>query len=64
MPALPHKTGMTSRLDTDTLDWFRQKVNEAGGSNYHTMMKAALPEHRQRREKPLEEVVRQVIREE
>ena len=63
-PAPPHKTRIISRLDTDILDWFRHQVNEAGGGTYQTMMTAARREHLQRRGKPLEEVRRQVIREE
>ena len=64
VPAPSHKTRITIRIGTDILDWFRQQVNEAGGGNYQTMMNAALREHMLRRGKPLEEVMRQVIREE
>lgn len=64
VPTPPHKTRITIRLDNDILDWFRRQVNEAGGGNYQTMINEALREHIQGKERPLEEVVRQVIREE
>jgi len=52
VPAAPHKTRITSRLDAYMLDWFRHQVNEAGGGNYQTMMKAAWREQLRRRGKP------------
>jgi uncharacterized protein (DUF4415 family) len=64
VPTPPHKTRITIRLDTDILDWFRRQVNEAGGGNYQTMINEALRGHIQGKGRPLEEVVRQVIREE
>ncbi len=36
------KTRITIRLDTKILNWFRQRVHEAGGGNYQTMINAAL----------------------
>lgn len=63
-PAAPHKTRITIRIDTDILEWFRHQVNEAGGGNYQSMINEALREHIRRAGKPLEEMLRQVIREE
>lgn len=57
------KTRITIRLDNDILDWFRTQVSEQGGGNYQTMINNALREFT-RQEKPLAEVVRDVIREE
>lgn len=64
VPTPPHKTRITIRLDTDIIDWFRGQVNKAGGGNYQTMINEALREHIRGTGRPLEEVVRQVIREE
>jgi len=64
VPTPPHKTRITIRIDTEVLDWFRRQVNEAGGGNYQTMINEALREHIHRAGKPLEEMLRQVIREE
>ena len=36
------KTRITIRLDTKVLNWFRQRVHEAGGGNYQTMINEAL----------------------
>jgi len=32
----PGKTRVTIRLDTDLLEWFRERVDEAGHGNYQT----------------------------
>ena len=58
------KERITIRLDADILEWFRQRVNEQGGGNYQTMINQALREFIQARQMPLEEIVRQVVREE
>jgi len=63
-PAPKGKARITIRLDEDILDWFRRKVNEAGGGNYQTMINAALREHISRQKEPLEKTLRKVIREE
>jgi uncharacterized protein (DUF4415 family) len=62
MPA--GKTRITIRLDDDILDWFRDRVNAAGGGNYQTLINAALREHIEQRREPLEETLRRVLREE
>ena len=42
VPPDPRKTRITIRLDTKILNWFWQRVNEAGGGNYQTMINEAL----------------------
>ena len=32
------KARITIRLDQDILEWFKKKVNEAGGGNYQTLI--------------------------
>jgi uncharacterized protein (DUF4415 family) len=63
-PPEPGKTRITIRIDTDILDWFRNKVNESGGGNYQTLINQALREHIQQNNRPIEEVIRKVMREE
>jgi uncharacterized protein (DUF4415 family) len=58
------KTRITIHLDEDVLDWFRSKVDEAGGGNYQTLINAALLYHIHREDEPLEKTLRRVIREE
>jgi uncharacterized protein (DUF4415 family) len=41
----PKKTRITIRIDTKTLNWFRQQVHEAGGGNYQTLINDALKNH-------------------
>ncbi|MEW6657880.1 MAG: BrnA antitoxin family protein [Thermodesulfobacteriota bacterium] len=41
-PHDPKKTRITIRLDTKILNWFRRRVNEAGGGNYQTMINEVL----------------------
>ena len=36
------KTRITIRIDTKILNWFRDRVHEAGGGNYQTMINEAL----------------------
>jgi metal-responsive CopG/Arc/MetJ family transcriptional regulator len=63
-PPAPGKTRITIRLDDDLLDWFRGKVDEAGGGNYQTLINDALRKFIATREQPLERVLRKVLREE
>ena len=44
-PKDPKKTRITIRLDTKILNWFRQRVHEAGGGNYQTLINDALKSH-------------------
>ena len=64
LPSSEKKVRITIRLDRDIIDWFRSKVEEQGGGNYQTMLNDALRTYIERREKPLEEVLRRVVREE
>jgi hypothetical protein len=36
------KTRITIRIDTKILNWFRQRVHEAGGGNYQSMINETL----------------------
>lgn len=64
-PTPPGKTRITIRIDDDILQWFWDRVNEAGGGNYQTLMNEALREHIElRRAEPFEDILRRVIREE
>ena len=58
------KTRITIRLDDDVLAWFKQRVHEAGGGNYQSLINQALREHIQKSTEPLEDTLRRVIREE
>jgi uncharacterized protein (DUF4415 family) len=63
-PTPPGKTRITIRLDNDVIEWFRSRVEAAGGGNYQTLINEALREHMLRRQEPLEDTLRRVIREE
>ena len=58
------KTRITIRLDSDVLEWFKRRVEEAGGGNYQTLINRALREFIDRHAEPLEETLRRVVREE
>ena len=60
----PGKTRITIRIDTDTLNWFREQVHKRGGGSYQTLMNEALREYAGSRECNLEKTVRKVIKEE
>ena len=64
LPSSEKKVRITIRLDRDIIDWFRSKVEEQGGGNYQTMLNDALRTYMERQEKPIEEVLRRVVREE
>jgi len=64
LPIPPGKTRITIRIDDEILDWFRDKVDEAGGGSYQTMMNDALREYIRRSEDSVEEKLRHVVREE
>ena len=57
-------TRVTIRLDNETLNWFREQVEAAGGGNYQSLINEALREHIRRKREPLESTIRRVIREE
>jgi hypothetical protein len=46
------------------LDWFREKVNKAGGGNYQTMINSVLREYVDNQTEPIEKILRRVVREE
>jgi len=62
VPSATGKTRITIRLDSDVIDWFKSRVNEAGGGNYQTLINEALKEHIQQH--GLERTLRRLIREE
>lgn len=64
IPLPAGKTRITIRLDDDIIDWFRDKVNAAGGGNYQTMMNDALRQFMMAERQPLEASLRRVVREE
>ncbi len=61
-PAAPGKTRITIRLDNELIDWFRSRVNEAGGGNYQTLINDALKAYVT--QQALEATLRKLIREE
>ena len=64
LPSSEKKVRITIRLDRDIIDWFRSKVEKQGRGNYQTMLNDALRTYMERQEKPIEDVLRRVIREE
>ena len=64
VPAPKGKTRITIRIDDDILNWFRGKVDAAGGGNYQTLINDALREHITRQQEPIEVILRRVVREE
>ena len=64
VPAPRGKTRITIRLDDDVLDWFRERVEAAGGGNYQTLINDALRQVLESSQEPLETVVRRVVRDE
>jgi uncharacterized protein (DUF4415 family) len=59
-----NKERITIRIDRDILEWFREKVEQAGGGNYQTLINDALRAHIAEKQQPLEDLIRRVIREE
>ena len=64
IPSMHNKTRITIRLDNDIINWFKNKVHEAGGGNYQSMINEALHKYIEDEKEPIEEVLRRVIREE
>ena len=71
VPPNSNQTRITIRIDTDILDWLREKVNKAGGGNYQTIINNALRDYMQSDKESLENklsiaesTLRRVIREE
>lgn len=63
-PTPPGKTRITIRIDDDILEWFKTRVDEAGGGNYQTMINEALREYVKNAAEPLDHLLRRIIREE
>ena len=62
VPVAPGKTRITIRLDNELIDWFRARVNAAGGGNYQSLINDALRSYVN--QQGLESALRKVIREE
>ena len=58
------KTRITIRIDSDTLNWFREQVHKRGGGNYQTLLNEALREYVGSKKTDIEKTLRRVIREE
>ncbi|MEK6302196.1 MAG: CopG family transcriptional regulator [Acidobacteriota bacterium] len=63
-PVPKGRTRITIPIDDEILNWFREKVNAAGGGDYCALINNALKDYVRTRKDPLEEVVRRVVREE
>jgi uncharacterized protein (DUF4415 family) len=64
VPTPPGKTRITIRLDDEVIEWFKRKVEEAGGGNYQSLINQALRDHIENEREPLEDTLRRVVREE
>ena len=64
VPVPKGKSRITIRLDDDVLAWFRDQVHAAGGGNYQSLINDALRTYVEERKRPLELVLRRVVREE
>ena len=64
VPVPKGKSRITIRLDDDVLEWFHEQVHAAGGGNYQTLINDALRTYMTERKRPLELVLRRVVREE
>ena len=62
--AVHNKVRITIRLDADTVRWFKEQVEQAGGGSYQSFINDALRDYIERQREPLEDVLRQVLREE
>lgn len=64
LPAPSNKVRITIRLDGDVVSYFKEKVHQAKGGNYQTLINDALRQYVDHQEGLLEETLRRVIREE
>jgi hypothetical protein len=68
LPPEPGKTRITIRIDTAGLDWFRDRLDRAGGGNYQTDINRTLHEYVQAQSgepvAAVEERVRRIVRDE
>ena len=60
----PNKVRITIRLDADIIEHFKNRVLEAGGGNYQTLINNALRDSIRSDDEALEKRLRKVIREE
>lgn len=60
----PGKTRITIRIDTDILDWFRERIRKAKGGSYQTSINDALRAFINSKDDHAEERLRRVLREE
>jgi uncharacterized protein (DUF4415 family) len=60
----PGKTRITIRIDTDILDWFRERIRKANGGSYQTSINDALRAFIEAKDGRAEKLLRKVIREE
>ncbi len=64
-PVIPHKgkTRITIFIDTDILEWFRDEA-EREGRGYQTAINEALRSCMKQDKRPIQEIVRDVVRKE
>jgi len=62
--AVHNKIRITIRLDADTVRWFKEQVQQAGGGSYQNFINDALRDHITQQKEPFEDVLRHVLREE
>jgi uncharacterized protein (DUF4415 family) len=62
--AVQKKVRITIPVDSDILAWFKERVAQAGGENYQTLINDALRSYIADRKESLEDTLRRVIREE
>jgi len=64
VPAQSGKTRITIRIDDEVLNWFRHQADQAGGGQYQSLINDALRHYISENERPIEDVIRTVVREE
>ena len=64
LPQAISKVRITIRLDADTVQWFKERVRQAGGGSYQNLINNALRDYVGQQKESLEDVLRQVLREE
>lgn len=60
----PGKTRITIRLDTDVLQWFRDRAEELDGASYQALINHALRAYIAGDVESLEDTLRRIVREE
>ncbi len=50
--AIPNKVRITIRLDADTIRWFKEQVQQAGGGSYQNLINNALRDYIERSREP------------